>query len=223
MNMEKYALLLQRVSEKLEDNRQGIFQRVSQQNPEDVDSAFNNAMTNFIWENHQRYPEMYQAEMESIVTALSLRERQGLPFGPIEQAALDYVALVAGCEGPMEHTLYATCYFELPSLTYDGSVDQLRQRLRVGMGVDKEALPHAKLEEVQVLALNVEPLEGGGSGLAKCQVNGRMQFKLTVLQPESGLPPLENLLAVILADNDRVGPTHRIAVDTLHVFRHDIQ
>jgi hypothetical protein len=220
MTMNKHSLVLRRVAQKLEANRQDIFMRVSQENPENFDIGFNDELDRSVWENHQRYPEMFQREMETLVVALEEREKQGLPCGPIEQAALDYVALVTGCEGPTEHIIKATCHFRCPSLTYEGTESQLQARLRVGVSMYKELIRQGKLEDIQVLALSVEALEGEDGSLRKCQVTGRLQFKLTVFQDDGAVPSLAEALTVILSDDDRVGAPHRLPLLDAQVIEH---
>jgi hypothetical protein len=119
-----------------------------------------------------------------IAVALAERHKRGQAFGPIENAALTFIARLTGSEAPVRTVVVGECDFLFPSVSFDGS----QKGLRCWLGIDWPAFPaelRAELLEENVLRFHACELPGAtGVWPKQFRVDGTIGFQLELRAAE---------------------------------------
>lgn len=187
----KMNILLERIAQKVAARRDEVYQQVKVENPENLDTAYENAVNEIQWGDRQDVSlTMNQYDMEELVSAL---ECCG-PFGPIHKAAIDLAASLTGCAGLIEHKLDISVRFSctLPD-QFKGSVSDFHANLRFGMGLHQSYQRWAKIYAVTAHETSVDINEG------YVTIRGELTFSMDVVN--DGDAPEADMLKTFLTVN----------------------
>ena len=227
--LSKPHIMLRRVNNVLGETFQRVQQEVTLTEPEDFDSAFANALMDVSFGEHYGdkplnvgMKDFPNADM--IVSALNEQAKAGQPFGPVEIAALDYLACLMRCDQIIEHALQAEGTFSTV-LTYEGDYPAFQLGLKVGLSRPDSLASSLVVENASKLQLKFEAIgPTDGNELKQCRVSGSMAFTLRWFKDEAtvSLHELKDILRVVLAP--KVGHTAvRIALQNITVTKQETQ
>jgi len=183
--MTKINTLLARIERKLGEHPELLLVTGKSASPGELGSAYAQMPQRVTWEEVQ--PGDFDApppKIKEIAAALSARHKEGQAFGPIENAALTFIARLTGSEGLVRTVVIGECNFLFPSVTFDGS----KKGLRCWLGINWQSFPselRAELLEEKVLDFNAMELPGANGGWPKqFQVTGTICFQLELRAAE---------------------------------------
>jgi hypothetical protein len=183
--MTKINTLLARIEKKLAAQPELVLVTGKSASRGEGGSAYEQASKRVMWEEIQASnSDMPPPDIKKIVAALSARHKVGQAFGPIENAALTFMARLTGSEGLVRTVVIGECSFLFPSVSFDGS----KKGLRCWLGINWQSFPstlRAELLEEKVLDFHAVELPGTKGGWPKqFQVTGTICFQLELRAAE---------------------------------------
>jgi hypothetical protein len=199
--MTQINTLLARVEKKLSEHPDLFIANVQVPSPRHVSPAYTRLPQRVQWEEDQSiYPDRPPSNIKAIVAALVARHKGGQAFGPIENAALTFIAGLTGSERVVKTVVIAECRFRFPPLLFDVT----RKGLRCWLGINWESFPsdlRGELLEERVLELQVLERHGpNGNWPKELQVSGKICFQLELRAAEpAGAETVRQALASLYA------------------------
>ena len=194
----------------------------------EADSAFEETVRSHHIENdvhHMRYPLL---QAEAVAQALAMRLSQ---WGPVENAALEHLALVLSVPLFIEHRFQVTTSFRSASFTYEGPFEDFKRDLRFGLCYDASGGLHRTYGEFHLTVLKQDGLvferapETPG-GLNTFKVSGDLAFEV-VLVSEDVEVCLDAMLREIRVGIGYTGlqsaPSQRVALELPRVTEHVVR
>lgn len=220
--MNKETLLLNRVEAKKAEMQAFVSEQVTQNNPypESFDSAYSAALSNQCWAVQDTGLELTYLEVDRLHAALSDKLKSGEPFGPIEQAALEYLTIVTDTAGVVETLVNLECRFETCPLSYPRRIDDFVNGLRFGVTFERSIFRYAEVQNVVLLDKNFEALGNGASLINFCKISGRLSFTLKILSDhvDNQLPELLPAMKVMVGQPKEFGGRHTFDMQDIKVL-----
>jgi hypothetical protein len=145
---------------------------------------------------------------------------------PVQQIALEYLALVTGVSAVMHHRATLRASFASSTLTYQGDFERFKDSLR--MGVSNNHSPEERFSyvdapevtNVKVLERSYDRLDGEGSSLKTCRVTATLEFELSVLTEQGTVDflALAKSCRAAVTNSDRTIPMQRLNLQNVELL-----
>ena len=200
--MTRINTLLARIEKKLGEQPDLIQGSPRSTDARECAAVYADGPASVLWEEDQAiYPETPSPNIKEIIAALAARHKGGQAFGPIENAALTFIARLTGSDGSFVSTIVVgECSFLFPAVSFDGTQKGLRCWLGINWGSFPSDLRGELLEE-KVLEFQALELPGSnGEWPKRFQVSGKICFQLGLRSSETfGNATLQKVLESLYA------------------------